>query len=348
MSRKIAHLGGALVAGLFAAGCGGGAALAPIDLSSSSHDMALSTQNSPVDMAMAVTGGGGDMAMAAAGCTSYPSSTIATMRQAAKSGCFELDNVITLAATYVGSSSTSVTLHVQDALGGDYSAVQLSCSESSTTHPCTAFSTAKGILTGRKVTVQGLYLKSSAAKGGYETFEIDSIADAGSGTAPSPAPLQEADLERSSTMSTGGKPMAAYWFQVVSANLTDKLLMFDWSPPEFARGGTSTSCPQWFGFGMIPTSAGATAGAACSGTTQPAGQTTVNPKEVLIGTAYFTGFTYTCDCACNTYTPPDPAPTAGQGTSGAIKAILDYDVVYGQTTGYQYLSPLTNANFTIH
>ena len=203
------------------------------------------------------------------------------MRQAAKSGCYELDDVVTLAVTYVGANTTSVSIHVQDSAGGDYSAIQLACSTTSSSHPCTAFSSAKTILAGRKVTVQGLYIKSSAAKGGYESFEIDNITDEGAGVSPAPAAVAEADLERSATTTMSGKPVAANWFQVVSATISDKLVMFDWSPPEFARANMS-ACPKWFGFGLIPTSAGATPGAACNGTTQPAGQTTVNPKEVLV------------------------------------------------------------------
>jgi hypothetical protein len=339
---------GILMAAL-AAGCGGAGTLEPIDLSHGNRDMALPLQpGGSQDMAQAPSSQP-DMAMAPQNqntCTTYTPSSIATMRKAATSGCFELDNVVTLAATYVGSTTKSVTFHVQDSGGGDYSAVQLLCSSTSTSHPCTAFSNAKNILVGRQVTVQGTYIKSSATKGGYEAFEIDSISDSGSGTAPSPAPLAEADLERGATMSAGGKPMAAYWFQIVSANVTDKLVMFDWSPPEFARSGGGTTCPLWFGFGMIPASAGASAGQSCNGgTTQPMGQTTVNPKEVLISTDYFTGFNYTTDCACNTHS--DPEPTSGQGTTGAIKAILDYDVPYGSTTGYQYLAPLMAADFTI-
>jgi hypothetical protein len=141
-------------------------------------------------------------------------------------------------------------------------------------------------------------------------------------------------------MTAGGKPSAAYWFQLVSANISDKLVMFDWTPPEFKRSGAGTSCPQQFGFGMIPTSAGATAGMACSGMTQPAGQTTVNAKEVLVSTDYYTGFNVSSDCACPFM--GTTTLTSGMGTSGTIKAILDYDVPYGSTAGYQYLSPLNS------
>jgi hypothetical protein len=337
---------------LFCLGCSPSTPLAPIDFGL--RDLALpigpnpgmgdmaqpSNPPAPADMAM------GQQPMGCtAGGAAYAQASISNMRQA-KSGCFELDNVVTLAVTPTTANSKSITIHVQDANGGDYSAMKLSCSSTSTTHMCAAFASAKNILAGRSVTVQGLYTKSSAMKGGFEAFYIDSISDGGSATAPSPAALTESDLERGTTMSGGGKPMAAYWFQTVNATLSDKLVMFDWSPAEFKRSGSSTSCPQWFGFGMIPTSAGATAGQACSGMTQPAGMTAVNPKEVLVSTDFYGGFTFSTDCACAA-THSNPVPTAGQGVSGAITAVLDYDVVYGQTTGYQYLVPMQNASFNI-
>ena len=81
--------------------------------------------------------------------------------------------------------------------------------------------------------------------------------------------------------------------------------------------------------------------------TQPAEMTAINAKEVLVSTDYYGGFTFSGDCAC-AGAHMDPIPTAGQGVTGAISALLDYEVVYGQTTGYQYLAPLQNANFNIH
>jgi hypothetical protein len=310
---------------------GDGSVITPADLSATSGDLAT-----PV-------GGGRDMASRA--CTTYATSTIANMRQAA-SGCYELDSVVTLAVTPSGTNTRSVSVHVQDVAGGDYSAIKLSCSSSSTAHPCMVLATVKSVLAGRSVTVQGTFIKSSAAKGGFEAFYIDNITDNGAGTAPAPAALVAADVERSTAMSSTGKSMSAYWFQMFSANITDKWVMFDWSAPEFKRTGTSTACPQWFGFGMIPSSAGVTAGAACNGTTQPAGQTAVNAKEILVSTDYSSGFKYSTDCACAAMYG-DPIPTAGQGVTGNITALLDYDVPIGQTTGYQYIAPLANASFTI-
>jgi hypothetical protein len=326
-----------VLASLFLVACSSsGSPQHPIDLSSSPQDLAGNTGDD-------LSGGPDDMAGGTMGCNGvYSKSTIAAMRQNMP-GCYELDTVTTIAVTPVGASTKSVTIYAQDAAGGDYSAVKMSCSSTSTTHMCTAFPTAKSILSGRSVTVSGTYIKSSASKGGFELFYIDSISDTASATAPTPATLMEVDLERAAAMSSGSKPMAAFHYQIVTANITDKLLMFDWSAPEFK--GTSGSCPQ-YGFGMIPTSAGASAGAACSGMTQPAGQTAVNDKEVMVGTNFYGGFTYTTDCNCG-QKYMQPVPTATQGVTGSITAVLDYDVPYGSTTGYQYLNPLTNAAFMI-
>jgi hypothetical protein len=277
-----------------------------------------------------------------AGCTgTFTKASVATMRQGA-AGCYELDGVITIAVTPVGANTKSVTLYVQDAAGGVYSAMKVSCSSTSATHMCTAFATAKNVLAGRTVTLQGQFTKSSAAKGGFEAFYLDSITDSAAGTPPTPTTLAQADLERSTTTASTGSPTAAYWFQMVTANVTDKLVMFDWSPPEFKGTGT---CPQ-YGFGLTPMSAGSTAGTACSGTTQPAGQATVNPKEVLVGTSFYSGFKYTTDCACAAMYM-SPLPTAGQGVTGTVSGILGYEVPTGQTVGYLYLEPLKNADFMI-
>jgi hypothetical protein len=64
----------------------------------------------------------------------------------------------------------------------------------------------------------------------------------------------------------------------------------------------------------------------------------VNPKEVLVSTDYYTGFKVSSDCACPFM--GTTTLTSTMGTSGTIKAVLDYDVPYGSSTGYQYLAPL--------
>jgi hypothetical protein len=76
--------------------------------------------------------------------------------------------------------------------------------------------------------------------------------------------------------------------------------------------------------------------------------TSVNAKEVLVGTDFYSNFTYTSYCACGpSKYPSAKLPAAGNGVSGTIKAILNYDVPYMTTTGYQFLDPLTNTDFMI-
>jgi hypothetical protein len=329
MSRS---LGLAFVTLAFA--CGGGSTpLHPIDLSGNTGDMSMPAAG---DMAQS---GGGDMA--GNGCQGiYSKSTIAAMRQNA-SGCYELDNVVTIATTPTSATGKSVNIYAQDSAGGPYSAEHFGCSSSSTSHPCAAFTTAKSILVGRSVTITGLFIKSAASKGGFEEFYIDSIADNAAATAPAATAVTLAAIER-------GGNMPADWFQMVTTTIAagDKLQMYDWTPPEFTGTGT---CPQ-YGFGMLPASVTGTATAACpaSGTAQPAGQAAVNASEVLVGTDFYDGFLYTSDCACGPAMYPTAKLMATTTTvMGAITVLLNYDVPYGSTTGYQFIDPITDAGFQL-
>ena len=329
-------IGSFALSSLFLAACGGSSSTtSAADMShASTQDL---SQSSTGDMAVAQ---GGDMSTATGCAGVYTTSTISTMRQGA-SGCYELDAVVTTAVN--ASAKKVVTFYVQDAAGGDYSAVRVVCSSTSTTHPCAAFSTASATAPAHSVTLKGTYIKSSAAKGGFEEFYLDDYTDSGAGTIPAPAALAQTDFERGTTTASTGKPLAAYYFQIVTATITDKLTMFDWSPPEYAS--TTGTCKQ-YGFGLIPASAGATAGAACTGTTQPAGQATANPKEVLVATDFYNGFKFTSDCVCGPKYM-DPVPTAGQGVTGAVTVLLGYDVPFGATAGYVYVDPMQNASFNI-
>jgi hypothetical protein len=101
---------------------------------------------------------------------------------------------------------------------------------------------------------------------------------------------------------------------------------------------------------MIPASAGATAGSDCgSSWTQPTGQSTVNSKEVLIGTTFYGMGNFTADnnCTCHTKYPMDNYLTGTMGVSGTVSAILDNETPK-TGTAYNYLEPLHDANFTIH
>ncbi len=299
----------------------------------------LATSNSAEDGAVPDDQGGGG-----AGCTVYSKSTIAAMRQAATSGCFEVDNVVSIAVSPVTANSTSIRIVAQDPAGGDYSAILVSCYDSATTkHPCAAFPTAKNTLAGRSVTVTGYYEKGSAAAGGYEYLSLDSITDNAAGTAPAAKSVLLADIERSAM-----KP--AYWFQKVTLAIgtADALGMFDFSPSEFKSTSTTATCGSFYGFGMKPKSATGTAGAACTGTTQPAGQTTIDPNEVLFGTDFHGGFTANSECSCISSMTSKPYPgllAANSTLSGTVAGILFYDAF--SAAGYQYLSPLTNADAPI-
>jgi hypothetical protein len=315
----------------FAFACGGGGTpLKPVDLSSN-NDL--------------TTPPAGDMAtgpdMAGNGCGGvYSKSTIAAMRQNA-AGCYELDDVVTIAVTPTTASGKSANIYAQDAAGGAYSAEHFGCSSSSTSHPCSVLTTAKSNIVGRSVTITGLFIKSSAANGGFEEFYIDNITDNAAGTVPAPTAVTLANIER-------GGNVPADWFQIVTTTIaaTDTLQPFDWTPPEFTGTGT---CSQ-YGFGMLPKSATGTATAACpaSGTTQPAGQAAVNAAEVLVGTDFYDGFTYTSDCACGPATYPTALLlTTTTTVVGAITVLLNYDVPYMMTTGYQFIDPITNANFPL-
>ena len=329
-------IGSFALSSLFVTACGGGStSTSTVDLShASTQDLA---QSSAGDMSVTP---GGDM-NTATGCAGvYTTSTISTMRQGA-SGCHELDAVVTIAVN--SSAKKVVKFYVQDAAGGDYSAVRVVCSSASTTHPCAAFATASATTPAHSVTLKGTYIKSSAANGGFEEFYLDDYTDSGAGTIPAPAALAQTDFERGTTMASTGKPIAAYYFQIANATITDKLTMFDWSPPEYAS--TSGTCKQ-FGFGLIPSSDGATAGAACTGTTQPAGQAVSNPKEVLVATDFYNGFKFTSDCVCGPKYM-QPVPTSGQGVTGAVTVLLGYDVPFGSKSGYVYVAPMQNTSFNI-
>jgi len=289
----------------------------------------------PVDLAMNGGGGGGvDMAMGGGG-KNYTTATIAAMRQGAP-GDYELADVVAIALT---PSSASPHLYVQDAAGGDYSAISTNCSSTSMSHPCTVASTVKTIAIGHKVTVKGTYIKAGQANGGAENFYIDTILDNGpAASTPAPLAMSQTDIAR-------GAKVAAKIFQKVTVTPTEDLVMYDWTPSELKFSGTWPGCktaPFVFGFGMIPASAGATATAACTTKAmQPTGQTTADAKEVLIGTDFYKNFQVSSDCQCaGTHTGVSvPSATTKWPANMAITGVLVYDVQFMQTTGYQYFAP---------
>ena len=248
-----------------------------------------------------------------------------------KTGCFVMTDVVSLGTT---PSSKSPELFVQDAGGGDYSAMLTKCLSTSTTHPCSVAAAVAGIPDGHSVSIQGTYIKTAATT--FEEFFIDTVTDNGPGTAPAPATATLAQIERGSTAVN-----LRFQRVTVAVGANDTLKMYDWTPAEFANS-TATACSYQFGFGMIPKSvAGTTPGAACaSGTAQPAGIAAPNAAEVLIGTDFYKTFTTSSDCRC-AKTFMDLEPVTASTLGGTVAGLLVFDVLFGQSTGYTYLAPKT-------
>jgi len=294
-----------------------------------------SNSNSPVDSKSTIDGTSTIDAPAGA-CASYTTSTVAAMRQATP-GCYKLVNVVSLGVT---PSTKSPQLYVQDAGGGDFSAMLTKCSSTSTAHPCTVNAVVAAIANGHSVTITGTYIRTSSTT--FEEFFIDSITDNGATTAPAAATATLADIERSGAAKN-------LRFQRVTLNIlpADMLQMYDWTPSEFVNSG-ATACPYQFAFAMLPKSVtGQTAAGACAGSaSQPAGVTSPSASEVLIGTDFFKGFTASSDCRCaKTFT--DMEPTATSTLSGTVSGLLVFDVPFGGTAGYYYLNPQTTADAPI-
>jgi hypothetical protein len=269
-------------------------------------------------------------------CTTYTATTIAAMRQGSTHfGCFEFDNVTTVAVT---SSTKDPELFVQDAAGGNYSAMMGVCESTSTTHPCTTVSTVTGLADGAVVTVQGLYSHTGSST--FEEFYIANVTSDGSTATPSVATAALADIER------GGTNMALRFQKVSVALGSDKLEMYDWSPAEFASGSGAGACPGTYqdGFGMIPASAGVTPGTnECTGSaTQPAGNSSPSPKEVLIGTDFYKSFPTETSC-CYGSAQPITTSTA----TGTVSGMLVFDTPFGSGAGYYYLDPTSTSDLTI-
>jgi hypothetical protein len=277
--------------------------------------------------------------MATASAKTYMKTTVAAMRMMASAHIdVELDGVISLGVT---SSSKSPKIFVQDAGGGDFSAVVVHCQSGSTSHPCT-LATANalhGIQDGRVINIQGTYSKS---KSGFETVYVDSVTDVGPGKMPSPTSVTLADVAR-------GANNTKLWFQYVSVSMgTTTLKGYDWSPAEFKYTGGSGGCPAMFGWGMVPSTSADSIGSACNATTQPASAVSGMPPadEYFIGTDFYDGFTYSSDCACAGMFK-DTLIAATNTVSGKLTGILIGDVPYMQTTSYQYIAPKSNSDITI-
>src|SRR5262249_21388755 len=139
-----------------------------------SHDLAMASP----DLAMASNP---DLANSGA-CTSYTATSIAALRQSGQNyACVSLSGVVAIA---LHASTASPKLYVQDAAGGDWSALPVHCSSTSTTHPCTQQALVNAIAVGHAVGMQATYTKGPATSGSLETLYLATISDQGVGTAP--------------------------------------------------------------------------------------------------------------------------------------------------------------------
>jgi len=307
---------------LAAVACGGSSALSPVDLSHPQGDLA---SGNDVDLAGPASG---DMP-AGAKCTTYTPTTIAAMRAAGTAGCVEVGmsaGVVTLASV---ASSKTATFAVQDASGGDNSAVIAKCSTSTgTMYPCAVFASASAIAAGRSVLLDGFYAKTAT---GIETLHIiDTATDKGVGTPPAPATVTLAQVAHASSLSD-----RKLYYQKVTTTLPGGTMLkaYEFAPAAFKSTAT---CPSTYGFGLIPSTSAATAGPACTGT-NPAMPVTGTPDaaEILIDTTFYKSFSYSSDCPCNK--PPGVLLTSSD-TFTKLGGILGYD---GAVTT---VSPTLNAD----
>ena len=322
--RNVSLVGFACVMATVAAGCRDNSPLTPADLSMSGGGGGG-------------TGGGMDMAM-----VNYTASTIAMMRQGAP-GSYQLDNVVVVAKT---SSSASPHLVIQDAAGGDFSAMYTTCSATSSSHPCAATSDNKAAAVGDKLTVKGLFIKASNANGATETFYIDSITNnGGGGAAPAPAVVALTDITRDNGMT------AKKWFfqkvVVTPAPASGALRIYDFSPTELKFSGSG--CPTQVGFALAPS-----ATAACTGATLMCPATACaapDASEILIGTEFYKQFTTSSDCTCakTDMGANSPQVTSTTTSMGAVSGILLYDSVFmsSPVKTFLYLSPTSLADLPL-
>ena len=267
-------------------------------------------------------------------CSSYAESSIAALRTADGSGCFELKDVVLVARTPSGASPR---LYLQDRAGGDFSAVMAKCDTSSSSHPCpqqTQADLAK-LLNGSSLTARGYYHQGSQS--GFEELYLDAVVDNGSlAEAPAPLVLEPADLAKDAR-----RPAA--WFQRVALTVppADPWVIADLSPPELAFGNT---CPRFGGFAMLPASKGAAPAADCSNGENPPAASPAPEGEILIGRQFYDGFWASSDCACAL----DHKQHLISGFStlvGNVRGLLILEQIRGFTV--QVLEPATKADFPV-
>lgn len=275
--------------------------------------------------------------IATGGCPVYlDASSVAAMRTSFGSECVTLRNVLVVDRT---DSPSAPRLFLQDGGGGAYSAIMAKCDPADAQYPClpAAFGAMFQLLRGGLVSLSGRYHHSPIT--GFEEISIESLIDQGEvRPLPPPLALQPADLARDARRT-------AAWFQRVTVNVAadDPLQLYDLSPPELRNA--ANSCPQVNGFALIPLSAHAPAAAGCNGASNPPSQNPADPREILVGRAFFRSFTYDGDCACSA--PPKILVLPTNHVAGALAGFLTYEIKRGGTVGFQELLPPTKADLPL-
>lgn len=270
-------------------------------------------------------------------CESFIQASIADMRGARGSGCFELQQVVVVARA---PSTVAPRVYVQDPGGGALSAIMAKC-DGTSSHACASGvgDTVHSAIDGDAVTVRGYYQQGSVT--GFEELYISEFTREGS-LLPRPAPVSLDVSEVTRSARTRSK-----WFQIGTVSVTDPWVIYDFSPAELTRSG---ACAGGGGFGMIPRSAGTTIARGCTMTgdagTSPAGLESPDPGEILVGREFYEGFYDRTDCSC----------AGGQAShllcpeatlSGTVGGILTLEIVHGTTRAYQLFQPLSKALFPI-
>ena len=271
-------------------------------------------------------------------CATYPTTSVAAMRNPATPGCYELSHVGLVART---DSKTDPRIYVQDIKTGDYSAILAKCSASAM-HACAAPVAAKiqtlydTFTDAEEISVRGYYQYLAAT--GFEQFYIEDVLDEGKKIKrPEPITLTVADIKRDARV-------PAKWFQRANVAIPaqDPLVLYDFSPADLMLG-LSTACPEFAGFGVIPQSAGVPAAVGCSGMTNPAARAS-DPNEILIGRHFFNQLLFSTDCAC--------APlknqmllTPANKVSGTVRGYVILEQDMGGTEGYQVFEAAADQTF---
>jgi hypothetical protein len=266
-------------------------------------------------------------------CRDYVDATIAELRQADGSGCFQLSHVVLAART---PSVQSPRLYLQDPAGGDFSALMAKCAgDSQRACPASAVSATRDLLNGSLVTVRGYYHQGS--RSGFEELYLDAVIDEGSfADVPAPVVLSASDVAKSAR-----RPES--WFQVVSVTIPedDPWVMADLSPSELELG---SECPRWAGFSMVPASRALPVPADCTNGQNPDGSSAAMGDEILIGRQFYDSFWASTDCAC-AVTQHQHLLSPYATLVGATRAVLMLSQSNGAT--FQILQPLAKRDFPV-